>query len=317
MLLKVENLSKSFPVEFGILGNPTKHLKAVQNVSFELDKNEVFSIVGESGSGKSTIARILAGIYKPTSGSIIFDNKDLLRQSRGKDIQLVFQDPESALDPRRKASFIVEEGLLVHKTMTKTERKKAVREVINAVGLTEEVLEKYPHQLSGGQKQRVAIARCLILKPKLLILDEPTSALDVSVQAQILNLLIELKDIYGLTYILISHDLRVVSSISDRLMVMYLGLVVEYGKADEIFKNPLHPYTKSLLQAVPELGQSNLRNFSLTGEIPSPLNPPEGCVFRSRCPTAFEKCRQRPNLMEIDGRKVRCHLYDEKNLPCV
>lgn len=309
MLLKVENLCKDFPVEFNILGKPTRFLKAVQKVSFEVEKGSILSIVGESGSGKSTIARILSGIYKPSSGKIFYENKILGENSKNNDIQMVFQDPDSSLDPRKTVSFIVEEGLHIHKIANRDERKKMVLNAIKSVGLTEDVLKKYPHQLSGGQKQRVAIARSLVLRPKLLILDEPTSALDVSVQAQILNLLMEIKEQYELTYILITHDLKIVNHLSDQTMVMYLGQIMEMGKTEHIIQEPLHPYTKGLLESVPKIGTKDLANFSIKGEIPSPLNPPMGCVFRTRCPVAFEKCFEEPKLVEIGDRKIKCHLY--------
>lgn len=308
MLLKVENLSKDFPVEFNVLGKPIKFLRAVQEVSFEVEKGSVFSIVGESGSGKSTIARILSGIYKPSSGKIFYEG-NLRKNLKNRDIQMIFQDPDSSLDPRKTVAFIVEEGLRVHKISNKNERKKLVIDAIKSVGLTEDVLKKYPHQLSGGQKQRVAIARSLVLRPKLLILDEPTSALDVSVQAQILNLLMELKEKYELTYILITHDLKIVNHISDQTMVMYLGQIMEIGKTEHVMQEPLHPYTKGLLESIPKIGIENLANFSIKGEIPSPLNPPEGCVFKTRCLMAFEKCSEKPKLVEIKNREVRCHLY--------
>lgn len=311
-MLRVENLSKNFPVEFDIFGKPKRFLKAVQDVSFQVEKGSVFSIVGESGSGKSTIARILSGIYNPSSGKIYYEGKILKDAKRIKDIQIVFQDPETSLNPRKTISFIVEEGLLVHRSASRLERKKIVRDAIKSVGLTSDILKKYPHQLSGGQKQRVAIARSLVLKPKLLILDEPTSALDVSVQAQILNLLMELKELYSLTYILITHDLKIVNHLSDQVMVLYLGQIMEMGRCDSIIENPFHPYTKSLIESIPKPGENNLENFSLSGEMPSPLNPPEGCAFQTRCPVAFEKCSKKPPLMNFRGRKVRCHLYNQE-----
>lgn len=308
MILRVENLSKEFAIEFDILGRPVKFLRAVQDVSFTVEEKSVFSIVGESGSGKSTIARILCGIYKPTTGSIYFIGSPLKRSGQ---IQMVFQDPESSLDPRKTILFSIEEGLRIHRVANREERKKLVYGTLRAVGLTEDVLWKYPHQLSGGQKQRVAIARCLVLKPKLLILDEPTSALDVSVQAQILNLLMDLKQSYSLTYILITHDLKIAYHISDQTMVMYLGQIMEMGETQKILEEPLHPYTRALVAAIPTIETDKLKDFSLKGEIPSPLNPPEGCPFRTRCDFAFSKCGEKPPLIDFRGRKVRCHLYTE------
>ncbi|MGE0033934.1 MAG: ABC transporter ATP-binding protein [Pseudothermotoga sp.] len=309
-MLKVENLSKDFPVEFDVFGRPVKFLRAVQDVSFSVEENTVFSIVGESGSGKSTIARILCGIHKPTTGSIQFMGTTL-KGSGHREIQMVFQDPDSSLDPRKTVLFSIEEGLRIQKIGSKEERRKLVLETLKAVGLTEDVLSKYPHQLSGGQKQRVAIARCLVLRPKLLILDEPTSALDVSVQAQILNLLMELKREFALTYILITHDLKIVYHLSDHTMVMYLGQIMEMGETEKIIQDPLHPYTKALVAAIPTVGTDNLKDFSLKGEIPSPLNPPKGCPFKTRCDFAFNRCDEKPPLIDFRGRKVRCHLYAE------
>ncbi|MGJ8455683.1 ABC transporter ATP-binding protein [Pseudothermotoga sp. U03pept] len=309
MLLRVENLSKSFPVEFSVFGKPTKFLRALYEVSFEVEAGSIFSIVGESGSGKSTIARILSGIYKASGGQIFYNEKPLEDPSKNRDIQMVFQDPDTSLDPRKTVSFIVEEGLRIQNTVSKRERRRLVLDIVRSVGLTEEVLVKYPHQLSGGQKQRVAIARSLVLKPKLLILDEPTSALDVSVQAQILNLLVELKERYQLTYILITHDLKIVNHLSDHTMVMYLGQIMEIGRTEDIIHKPLHPYTKALLESVPKPGLDNLSKFSIKGEIPSPLNPPKGCPFKTRCPLCFERCQEKPELVDLDNRKVRCHLY--------
>jgi oligopeptide/dipeptide ABC transporter ATP-binding protein len=309
-MLRVENLSKEFPVEFDVFGRPVKFLRAVQDVSFTVEENTVFSIVGESGSGKSTIARILCGIHKPTTGSIQFMGTPLKGWGH-REIQMVFQDPDSSLDPRKTVLFSIEEGLRIHRIGNKEERRRLVIETLKAVGLTEDVLSKYPHQLSGGQKQRVAIARCLVLKPKLLILDEPTSALDVSVQAQILNLLMELKREFSLTYILITHDLKIVYHLSDYTMVMYLGQIMEMGQTERIIQEPMHPYTKALVAAIPAVGTDSLKDFSLKGEIPSPLNPPKGCPFKTRCDFAFEKCNERPPLIDFRGRKVRCHLYTE------
>ncbi|HOK83500.1 MAG TPA: ATP-binding cassette domain-containing protein [Pseudothermotoga sp.] len=309
MLLKVENLCKDFPVEFNVFGKPIRFLRAVQEVSFEVEQGSVFSIVGESGSGKSTIARVLSGIYKPSSGRILYRDEPLENRKRSFDIQMIFQDPDSSLDPRKTVAFIVEEGLHIHGIKDRRERKELVLETIKSVGLTEDVLKKFPHQLSGGQKQRVAIARSLVLKPRLLILDEPTSALDVSVQAQILNLLMEIREIHQLTYILITHDLKIVNHLSDQIMVMYLGQVMEMGETEQVMQDPLHPYTKGLLASVPKVDSDNLSKFSMTGEISSPLNPPKGCVFRTRCPLAFDKCQERPPLIVHRNRKVRCHLY--------
>lgn len=302
-LLLVEDIAVEFKTRLGKFYVP-------DGVTFSVFEGECVGLVGQSGSGKSTIARILCGIHKPTTGSIQFMGTPL-KGSGHREIQMVFQDPDSSLDPRKTVLFSIEEGLRIHRIGNKEERQKLLIETLKAVGLTEDVLSKYPHQLSGGQKQRVAIARCLVLKPKLLILDEPTSALDVSVQAQILNLLMELKREFSLTYILITHDLKIVYHLSDYTMVMYLGQIMEMGQTERIIQEPMHPYTKALVAAIPTVGTDNLKDFSLKGEIPSPLNPPKGCPFKTRCDFAFEKCNESPPLIDFRGRKVRCHLYTE------
>jgi oligopeptide/dipeptide ABC transporter ATP-binding protein len=302
-LLLVEDIAVEFKTRLGKFYVP-------DGVTFSVFEGECVGLVGESGSGKSTIARILCGIHKPTTGSIQFMGTPL-KGSGHREIQMVFQDPDSSLDPRKTVLFSIEEGLRIHRIGNKEERQKLLIETLKAVGLTEDVLSKYPHQLSGGQKQRVAIARCLVLKPKLLILDEPTSALDVVVQAQILNLLMELKREFSLTYILITHDLKIVYHLSDYTMVMYLGQIMEMGQTERIIQEPMHPYTKALVAAIPTVGTDNLKDFSLKGEIPSPLNPPKGCPFKTRCDFAFEKCNESPPLIDFRGRKVRCHLYTE------
>lgn len=314
-LLEVRNLKVFFPIKDKLFSKPNRFVKAVNNVSFHVKKGEIFSIVGESGSGKSTIALTLMGIHKKNGGDIFFNGKkienirdfNLLR----KRIQLVFQDPDSSFDPRKRIRDIIGEGLKIHKIGTKNEINKKIEDMIEKVGMTQDILKKYPHELSGGQKQRVGIARALILEPELLILDEPTASLDVSVQAQILNLLVELQERLGLTYILITHDLKLVEHISDRVMVMYLGKVMEIGPIAQIMNEPLHPYTKALLASVP-LPDPEKRNEDeeiLTGEIPSPLNPPKGCPFRPRCKYSIEDCWNEPKPIEVKKRIVFCHLY--------
>ena len=307
MFLEVKGLSKEFPVEFSLLGKPKRFLKALVDVSFSVKRREIFSIVGESGSGKSTIARVICGIYSPSRGQVLFKDSPL-NNDRLREIQMVFQDPDASLDPRKKVKFLIEEGLRIHRIGEKLERNTKVREILSSVGLAEEVLHKYPHELSGGQKQRVAIARSIVLEPQLLILDEPTSALDVSVQAQILNLLLELQQKNDLTYIFITHDLKLVTHLSDNVMVMYLGHVMEMGPAADVIENPIHPYTKALLNSVPEPGVKKITE-AISGEMPSPIDPPPGCPFVTRCPVAFDKCRSKPELCEVENRVVRCHLY--------
>lgn len=313
-LLEVKNLSKSFPIEESVFGRATKYLKAVNNVSFTLDKGEVFSLVGESGSGKSTIARVICGAYSASSGEILYKSGPIERNKNSyRDIQLVFQDPDASLNPRKNIMTIIEEGLRIHKIGNSRNRLEKVIEIIDAVGLDRDTLKKYPHELSGGQKQRVSVARSLILRPELLVLDEPTSALDVSVQAQILNLLIKLQKEFALTYVFITHDLKIVSQLSDTVGVLYLGNMMEIGPVREIVDDPLHPYTKGLLESVPFPDPARkLGSQVLKGEIPSPLDPPKGCVFITRCPQAFERCLDKPDLIQIGKRKVSCHLYDRR-----
>ncbi len=311
MFLELKEILKTFPIEENILGKPIKFLRAVEDISFSVEKSEIFGIVGESGSGKSTIARIISGVYPPDKGSVIFKDTGMNRKkSLQKMIQMVFQDPDSALDPRKNIQWIVSEGLKVHQKVSRSRRQEIVVEVLEQVGLRNDVLKKYPHELSGGQKQRVSIARSLVLKPELLILDEPTSALDVSVQAQILNLLLDLRDEHELTYLFITHDLHIVEYLANRTMVMYLGHIMEIGPTKDIIKNPLNPYTKGLLQSVPKIGAKK-EIMPLEGEIPSPVNPPKGCPFITRCPEAYEKCHVKPSLVSIDNRLVRCHRINE------
>ncbi|WP_334103240.1 oligopeptide/dipeptide ABC transporter ATP-binding protein [Mesotoga prima] len=314
-LLEIRNLTKSFPIGDSIFGKSKRFLKAVDRVSFEVHNGEVFSLVGESGSGKSTIARIICGAYDQISGEILYKGKHIERTKENYlQIQMVFQDPDSSLNPRKNVQSIIEEGLRIHRIGSPKERLSKILEIVDAVGLDRETIRKYPHELSGGQKQRVSVARSLILKPKLLVLDEPTSALDVSVQAQILNLLIDLQQQFGLTYIFITHDLKIVSQFSDKVGVLYLGSMMEMGPVSEIVDTPLHPYTKGLLESVPFPDPS--RTFdgeTLKGEIPSPINPPKGCPFITRCPDAFEKCSMKPQIVQIGNRQVSCHLYDRRN----
>ncbi|MCD6545650.1 MAG: ATP-binding cassette domain-containing protein [Thermotogae bacterium] len=318
-LLEVKNLKVFFPIKDKLFGKPTKFVKAVNNVSFEVERGEIFSIVGESGSGKSTIALALMGIHERNGGSIIFNgaevNQEDFKTLRRK-IQIVFQDPDSSLDPRKRIKDIIAEGLRVHRVGDKAFIDEKVRDIVEKVGLTVDTLRKYPHELSGGQKQRVGIARALVLEPELIILDEPTASLDVSIQAQILNLLVDLQEALGLTYILITHDLKLVEHISDRTLVMYLGKVMEMGETKQIMNKPLHPYTKALIDSVPVPNpeKRNENEEILTGEIPSPLNPPEGCPFKTRCKYRMELCSKEPKSIKLENRVVFCHLYESKNL---
>lgn len=309
MILELKDVAKTFPIDDSLFGKPTQVLRAVEDISFSIETLEIFGIVGESGSGKSTLARMISSVYPPTEGTIRFKGSPIGQEaSFRRSIQMVFQDPEGALDPRRTVLWTVAEGLKIHHLVPRSQRKERVIQVLQDVGLGDDVIRKYPHELSGGQKQRVAIARSLVLQPELLVLDEPTSALDVSVQAQILNLLLDLQEEFHLTYIFITHDLHIVKHLAHRVMVLYLGNIMEVGRTSEVIGNPLHPYTKGLLQSVPQPGVK--KTFTpLEGEIPSPINPPRGCPFSTRCPEAFEKCQMKPPLIPFENRWIRCHLY--------
>ncbi|AWE08730.1 dipeptide/oligopeptide/nickel ABC transporter ATP-binding protein [Lysinibacillus sp. 2017] len=321
VLLKVENLKKYFPIYSGVLSRVTGNVKAVDNVSFEVFEGETLGIVGESGCGKSTTGRVLMRLTNPTEGTIHFDGTDLtalsdeaMRKMR-RDIQMVFQDPYASLNPRHTIGKILEEPLIVHGIGDSAERKKKVLDYLKIVGLSEYHAKRYPHQFSGGQRQRIGIARALMTNPKLIIADEPVSALDVSIQAQVLNLMKQLQEDLGLTYIFIAHDLGVVRHISDRVGVMYLGRMVELSTSESLYEKPLHPYTQALLSAVPIPDPEYKGNqMLLTGDIPSPSNPPTGCTFHTRCPFATEACKRvAPVLREIKpGHSVACHLYDEQ-----
>ena len=322
-LLEVVNLKKYFPIRRGLLGRVVGYVKAVDNVSFNIGVNEVYSLVGESGSGKTTVARCILRLYEPTSGKILFEGKDITKL-KGKDlkdyrrkVQAVFQNPFLSLNPRMRIIDIVAEPLLAHMEISKSEARKSATELLERVGLSASLARRFPSDLSGGQAQRVAIARALALKPKLIVLDEPTSALDVSVQAQILNLLEDLSKEYKLSYLLISHDLSVVRYISDRVGVMYLGNIVEEASTEVLFESPLHPYTQALLSAVPEPDptlKKLRRRIILPGEPPSAINPPKGCRLHPRCHRAMESCsREEPPLTEVEeGHRVKCWLYVKK-----
>lgn len=312
-LLSVSGLAKEFTVK----GNKNK-IKAVDGVSFTLNAGETLGVVGESGSGKSTLGRLVLRLLEPSAGEIKFDAQQInklnskdLRAAR-RQMQMIFQDPFSSLNPRMTIEALIREPLDVHKIGTDSERAEMVRSIIGHVGLTEDALTRYPHEFSGGQRQRISIARAIITRPKLIVADEPVSALDVSIQSQILNLMLDLRKEMNLTYIFISHDLSVIQHIADKVAVMYLGKIVEFAPVEEIFSNPQHPYTKALISAVPQINPEDRTNrVVLIGDIPSPASQPSGCHFHPRCPIAESKCSQIEPVLRTLAKPdhlVSCHL---------
>ncbi|TXK74630.1 ABC transporter ATP-binding protein [Paenibacillus sp. N3.4] len=317
-LLEVEHLKTYFPIRSGFWQNVTGYVKAVDDISFRIYEGETFGIVGESGCGKSTAGRSLLRLIEPTEGKIVFDGNEVtnatnlqLRAMR-RHMQIVFQDPFASLNPRHSVRRILEEPYIVHGMASGKELLERVVELMNVVGLHSAQLDRYPHQFSGGQRQRISIARALALNPKLIVADEPVSALDVSIQSQILNLMQQLQQRLGLTYIFISHDLSVIKHFCNRVAVMYLGRIVELADKSSLYREPKHPYTKALLSAVP-VPDPFIRKerIILQGDVPSPSNAPQGCAFHTRCPAAMERCKQeRPILSTVaDGHQVACHLY--------
>lgn len=311
-LIEVHDLSKNYPSRDG-----KGLVRAVNGVSLALEAGHTLGIVGESGSGKSTLARLMLRLIEPTGGDVLFNGESLLAldatalRRRRRDVQMVFQDPYASLDPRMNATAIISEPLDIHGQGTKSERRAKVLELLDLVGLDRNAAAKYPHEFSGGQRQRISIARAIALEPKLVVLDEPVSALDVSIQSQILNLLIDLKRRLNLSYIFISHDLSVVEHMSDEVAVMYLGRIAEYGAAEQVFGSPLHPYTQALVSAVPELDPGKKRErIVLAGDPPNPENIPAGCPFHPRCRFAMTVCKEKlPALQATQGRTAACHLY--------
>jgi dipeptide transport system ATP-binding protein len=312
-LLEARELSRSYAISRGLFA-PHASVKALADVSFTLQAGRTLAVVGESGCGKSTLARLLAFIETPTSGALIIDGQDVAdadaatRRRRRREVQIVFQNPYSSLNPRQKIGKALEEPLLVNTDMTAAGRQAAARDMMEKVGLRPEHYDRYPHMFSGGQRQRIAIARALMLRPRILVLDEPVSALDVSIRAQVLNLLARLQEEFALAYVFISHDLSVVRHIADDVMVIYLGHVVEMGARDALFSSPQHPYTHALLSATPIADPTAKRErIILKGELPSPFDPPAGCPFNPRCPLVFDRCRtERPPAEPKQGRQVAC-----------
>lgn len=312
-LLKVCNLKKYFKTGDGLL-------YAVDDVSFSLREGETLGLVGESGCGKSTAGRAILRLHEPTGGQVLFHGEDILKYGKSrmkslrKEMQIVFQDPYSSLNPRMNVRQLIETSLEMNGVKDKRECLDRVREIMEVVGLEQRLLDAYPHELDGGRRQRVGIARALILKPTFIVMDEPVSALDVCIQAQILNLLMQLQEQYGFAYLFISHNLSVVKHISNRIAVMYLGKIVELADYRRLFAHPLHPYTKALLSSIPipKAGPKPER-IILTGDVPSPINPPPGCRFCGRCPNAMPICKEaEPKLRLVEGTEVACHLYESK-----
>ncbi|NJP37877.1 ABC transporter ATP-binding protein [Alkalicoccus luteus] len=323
-ILKVQNLKQYFPIKGGIFGRKVNDVKAVDDISFEVNAGETLSIVGESGCGKSTTGRAILRLDNPTSGTVEFNGKDLVSLSKKemrdmrKDLQIIFQDPYASINPRQTVRQILNEAMEIQNVAPKKDREERIKELMKTVGLGEHQIDRFPHEFSGGQRQRIGIARALSVDPKMIICDESVSALDVSIQAQVLNLLKKLQRDLDLTYLFISHDLGVVRHISDRVLVMYLGKIVEIADKKSLFDNPKHPYTRTLLSAIPVPDPTKRKEqIILKGDVPSPIDPPEGCRFHTRCPFATDKCktddpelRTNDDLMK-DGHRAACHYIEE------
>lgn len=320
-LLEVKGLTKHFPVEQGFFSKGKKMVRAVDDLSFSIASGETLGLVGESGCGKSTTGKLIVQLLEPTAGQLFFEGKNITHQSGrerralARDIQIIFQDPYASLNPRMTVEQIVTEPMKLHLNLGKKELEQEVLRLMNTVGLPSFYRNRYPHEFSGGQRQRIGIARALALKPKLIVCDEPVSALDVSIQAQVLNLLDDLQEEFGLTYLFIAHGLNVIRHISDRVGVMYLGNMMELAPAKPMYANPLHPYTQALLSAVPIPDPKAVKNrILLEGDVPSPINPPSGCRFHTRCRYATERCKlEVPVLQEVEPEHfVACHLMDQR-----
>ena len=320
VLLKVVNLKKYFPIRRGLFSQVVGQVKAVDDISFQIRKGETLGLVGESGCGKTTAGQCILRLLRPTAGNVEFDKIDVTNSSGGqlrrlrRDMQIVFQDPFGSLNPRMTIKGIVEEGLIVHRLGDRRQRLERVCRTMEQVGLDPSYINRYPHEFSGGQRQRICVARALATGAKFMVLDEPISALDVSIQSQIINLLVELRQKYQLTYLFIAHDLSVVEYISDRVAVMYLGEIVETATSEQLYGNPLHPYTCALLSSVPTMDPTKRRGrIVVKGDVPSPINPPSGCRFHPRCPLAMDICeRQAPRQLDLDGHQVRCHAVEQR-----
>ena len=321
-LVEVRGLKMWFPIMRGILQKHVADVKAVDGLNFDVFQGETLGLVGESGCGKSTTGRAILQLYKPTAGSVLFEGSDLvalkgedLRKMRRR-MQMIFQDPYASLNPRMTVGSIVAEPLEVHNIGTKSERVERVRELLKVVGLNPYFINRYPHEFSGGQRQRIGVARALAVNPAFIVCDEPISALDVSIQAQVINLLEDLQEQFGLTYLFIAHDLSVVRHISDRIAVMYLGKIMELADRDELYRNPMHPYTQALLSAVPipdPVIEEKRQRIILEGDVPSPVNPPKGCNFSTRCPKALDMCsEQEPEFRDYgSGHWAACWLHQK------
>jgi len=318
-LLEVRNLKKYFPVRRGVLSRVVSHVKAVDDVSFAIEKGETFGLVGESGCGKTTTGRAVLRLIEPDSGEVKFEGVDILKLGSNsvrrlrRDMQIIFQDPYASLNPRMTIRTIIGEPFAIHGIASGKERDNRIADLLNTVGLEPSVMNRYPHEFSGGQRQRIGIARALALRPKLIVADEPVSALDVSIQSQIINLLGDLQKQLGLTYLFISHAIPVIEHISTRIGVMYVGKLVEVGTSRQICTNPRHPYTQALLSAVPIPDPAaKKQRIILKGDVPTPINPPSGCRFHPRCPIAVDRCKtEEPPLRTLeDGRQAACHLVE-------
>jgi len=318
-LLQVQNLVKHFPVRRGFFRKEVGRVRAVDGVSFDIRPGETFGLVGESGSGKTTTGRLILRLIEPDSGEVRFAGQDVLALERSplrrlrREMQIIFQDPYDSLNPRMKVGAIVGEPLVIHRLGDRRERAEKTAELLRLVGLDPGAASRYPHEFSGGQRQRIGIARALALKPRLIVADEPVSSLDVSIQAQIINLLVDLKEKFGLAYLFIAHDLRLIEQVSDRVAVMYLGKIVEQAESAELYRRPLHPYTQLLLSSIPEPDPDVRRQkVPLNGDPPSPIAPPPGCRFHTRCPVAIARCRvEEPPLIEVGaGHLAACHLVE-------